>query len=184
MANAWETFKRNRDAMNKRTSQNERFVENNAWEQFKREKERKNEKIEYKDPSRVRVRGVTANKAVASKEDTWSPDEEYRWNQEEEYRAYIDALRMHGQSRDEYDSQNRGKSREDSTSQFDNMIKRGAELSWGLTPSLAIQTQQEADQKYGEYLYQQDLMNRRGFYQDEQLQQKYGNYDTYSQNAP
>lgn len=184
MANAWEIFKRNRDAMNKRTSQNERFVENNAWEQFKREKERKNEKIEYKDPSRVSVRGVTANKAVASKEDPWSHDEEYRWNQEEEYRAYIDALRMHGLSRDEYDSQNRGKSRKNSTSQSDNMIKRGAELSWGLTPSLAIQTQQEADQKYGGYLYQQDLMNRRGFYQDEQLQQKYGNYDTYSQNAP
>lgn len=184
MANAWEIFKRNRDAMNQRATKNEGFVENNAWEQFKREKERKNKKIEYKDPSRVSVRGVTANKAVASKEDTWSPDEEYRWNQEEEYRAYIDALRMHGQSRDEYDSQNRGKSREDSTSQFDNMIQMGAELSWGLTPSLAIQTQQEADQKYGGYLYQQDLMNRRGFYQDEQLQQKYGNYDTYSQNAP
>lgn len=184
MANAWEIFKRNRDTMNQRTSKNEGFVENNAWEQFKREKERKNEKIEYKDPSRVSVKGVTANKAVASKEDPWSHDEEYRWNQEEEYRAYIDALRMHGQSRDEYDSQNRGKSREESTSQFDNMIQRGAELSWGLTPSLAIQTQQEADQKYGEYLYQQDLMNRRGFYQDEQLQQKYGNYDTYKQSAP
>lgn len=184
MANAWEIFKRNRDTMNQRTSKNEGFVENNAWEQFKREKERKNEKIEYKDPSRVSVKGVTANKAVASKEDPWSHDEEYRWNQEEEYRAYIDALRMHGLSRDEYDSQNRGKNKEKSTSQSDNMIKRGAELSWGLTPSLAIQMQQEADQKYGEYLYQQDLMNRRGFYQDEQLQQKYGNYDTYSQNAP
>lgn len=184
MANAWEIFKRNRDTMNQRTTKNERFVENNAWEQFKREKERKNEKIEYKDPSRVSVRGVTANKAVASKEDPWSHDEEYRWNQEEEYRAYIDALRMHGQSRDEYDSQNRGKSREDSTSQFDNMIQRGAELTWGMTPSLLMQMQEEANQKYGEYLYQQDLMNRRGFYQDEQLQQKYGNYDTYSQNAP
>lgn len=184
MANAWEIFKRNRDELNQRTSKNEGFVENNAWEQFKREKERKNEKIEYKDPSRVSVRGVTANKAVASKEDPWSPDEEYRWNQEEEYRAYIDALRMHGQSRDEYDSQNRGKSREDSTSQFDNMIQRGSELSWGMTPSLLMQMQEEANQKYGEYLYQQDLMNRRGFYQNEQLQQKYGNYDTYSQNAP
>lgn len=184
MANAWEIFKRNRDTMNQRTSKNEGFVENNAWEQFKREKERKNEKIEYKDPSRVSVKGVTANKAVASKEDPWSPDEEYRWNQEEEYRAYIDALRMHGQSRDEYDSQNRGKNSEESTSQFDNMIKRGAELTWGMTPSLLMQMQEEADQKYGEYLYQQDMMNRRGFYQDEQLQQKYGNYDTYSQNAP
>ena len=184
MANAWEIFKRNRDTMNQRTSKNEGFVENNAWEQFKREKERKNEKIEYKDPSRVSVKGVTANKAVASKEDPWSPDEEYRWNQEEEYRAYIDALRMHGQSRDEYDSQNRGKNREESTSLFDNMIKRGAELTWGMTPSLLMQMQEEANQKYGEYLYQQDLMNRRGFYQDEQLQKKYGNYDTYSQNAP
>lgn len=119
MANAWEIFKRNRDAMNQRASKNEGFVENNAWEQFKRKKERKNEKIEYKDPSRVSVRGVTANKAVASKEDTWSPDEEYRWNQEEEYRAYIDALRMHGLSRDEYDRQNRGKNKEKSTSQID-----------------------------------------------------------------
>lgn len=184
MANAWEIFKRNRDAMNQRTTKNERFVENNAWEQFKREKERKNEKIEYKVPSRVSVRGVTANKAVASKEDPWSPDEEYRWNQEEEYRAYIDALRMHGQSRDEYDSQNRGKNSEESTSQFDNMIQRGSELTWGMTPSLLMQMQEEANQKYGEYLYQQDLMNRRGFYQDEQLQKKYGNYDTYSKNAP
>lgn len=184
MANAWEIFKRNRDTMNQRTSKNEGFVENNAWEQFKREKERKNEKIEYKDPSRVSVKGVTANKAVASKEDPWSPDEEYRWNQEEEYRAYIDALRMHGQSRDEYDRKNRGKNSEESTSQFDNMIQRGAELTWGMTPSLLMQMQEEANQKYGEYLYQKDLMNRRGFYQDEQLQKKYGNYDTYSQNAP
>ena len=184
MANAWEIFKRNRDTMNQRTSKNEGFVENNAWEQFKREKERKNEKIEYKDPSRVSVKGVTANKAVASKEDPWSPDEEYRWNQEEEYRAYIDALRMHGQSRDEYDSQNRGKNSEESTRPFDNMIQRGSELTWGMTPSLLMQMQEEADQKYGEYLYQQDLMNRRGFYQDEQLQKKYGNYDTYSKNAP
>ena len=184
MANAWEIFKRNRDTMNQRTSKNEGFVENNAWEQFKREKERKNEKIEYKDPSRVSVKGVTANKAVASKEDPWSHDEEYRWNQEEEYRAYIDALRMHGQSRDEYDRKNRGKNSEESTSQFDNMVQRGSELTWGMTPSLLMQMQEEADQKYGEYLYQQDLMNRRGFYQDEQLQKKYGNYDTYSQNAP
>ena len=44
MANAWEIFKRNRDAMNQRATKNEGFVENNAWEQFKREKERKNKK--------------------------------------------------------------------------------------------------------------------------------------------
>ena len=44
MANAWEIFKRNRDTMNKRTTKNERFVENNACEQFKREKGRKNGK--------------------------------------------------------------------------------------------------------------------------------------------
>ena len=111
--------------------------------------------------------------------DSYETYEDY----EQAYRQYVDALRMHGQSRDEYDRKNRGKNSEESTSQFDNMIKRGSELTWGMTPSLAIQMQEEADQKYGEYLYQKDLMNRRGFYQDEQLQQKYGNYDTYSQNA-
>lgn len=112
--------------------------------------------------------------------DTYETYEDY----EQAYRQYVDALRMHGQSRDEYDSQNRGKNREKSTSQFDDMVARGAAMSGKPLPSLWMQQQEEAYQKYGEYLYQKDLMNRRGFYQDEQLQQKYGNYDTYSQNAP
>lgn len=181
MANAWEIFKRNRDTMNQRTSKNEGFVENNAWEQFKREKERKNEKIEYKDPSRVSVKGVTANKAVASKEDPWSPDEEYRWNQEEAYRAYVDALRMGGLTREEYDRKTRNKDRQPT-------LEEGMQLltKYGMqgTPAEQKAMQDMAYQKFGEYLYQQDLMNRRGFYQNEQLQQEYQNYDTYKQNAP
>lgn len=181
MANAWEIFKRNRDELNQRTSKNEGFVENNAWEQFKREKEKKNEKIEYKVPSRVSVKGVTANKAVASKEDAWSPDEEYRWNQEEEYRAYVDALRMGGLTREEYDRKTRNKDRQPT-------LEEGMQLltKYGMqgTPAEQKAMQDMAYQKFGEYLYQQDLMNRRGFYQNEQLQQEYQNYDTYKQNAP
>lgn len=181
MANAWEIFKRNRDELNKRTTKNERFVENNAWEQFKREKEKKNEKIEYKVPSRVSVRGVTANKAVASKEGQWSPDEEYRWNQEEEYRAYVDALRMGELTREEYDRKTRNKDRQPT-------LEEGMQLltKYGMqgTPAEQKAMQDMAYQKFGEYLYQQDLMNRRGFYQNEQLQQEYQNYDTYKQNAP
>lgn len=181
MANAWEIFKRNRDELNQRTSKNEGFVENNAWEQFKREKEKKNEKIEYKNPSRVSVRGVTANKAVESKEGQWSPDEEYRWNQEEAYRAYVDALRMGGLTREEYDRKTRNKDRQPT-------LEEGMQLltKYGMqgTPAEKKAMQDMAYQKFGEYLYQQDLMNRRGFYQNEQLQQEYQNYDTYKQNAP